>query len=245
MTRGGSGVPARVGEGGHWRGVHATDWSGQRLIGLGLYSLVLLPGDRLCRQHNTRPREAASDGKAQSCGDSRDGPSSSVGQTVPRSQWAVGASRGLIARTLGRPRPNRVTLATREAQPGHESAAAAAAPVKTRTRQSRPTASPAPPRKRTLPAREPFHGAAARGGGGGVQLRRRPAGARAPAREAGSGRTHCACVRAGRGRGRRQLTEAAAASGDRRRVASLSAVGGLDAGPAEPWRPPSARSAGR
>lgn len=56
-----------MGEGGHWRGVHATDWSGRRLIGLGLYSLVLRPGDRPCRQQNTRPGEAASDGEAQSC----------------------------------------------------------------------------------------------------------------------------------------------------------------------------------
>lgn len=236
MTRGGKRRSSSGGRGWPLAGaVHATDWSGQRLSPAAAWKPPVSTAEHQARGSRLGWKSA------KLRGDSRDCPSSSVGQTVPRGRRAAGASRGLTAGTLGRLRPNRVTPATRWGQPGHETAASAAAPITNRTGQPRPTASRAPARMRTLPAREPFRGAAAQG----VQLRRRPAGARAPAREAGSGGAHCACVGAGRGRGRRQLTEAAAASRDRRLVASLSAVGGLGAGPAGPWRPPSARSAGR
>ena len=115
MTRGGSGVPARVGEGGPpWgggRGVHATDWSGQRLIGLGLYSLVLRPGDRLCRQPNTRPGEAASDGKAQSCVET---PGRPVQQRRADSAEEPVGSGGIV-------RPHRPNIREAAAEPGHAS----------------------------------------------------------------------------------------------------------------------------
>lgn len=95
----------RVATGG---GIRAAAWSGQRLSVSG--------AERQARGSRLGWTSAGLRG------DPRGRPASSVGHTVPRGRRAAGESRGLTAGTLGRPRPHRVTPATRGARPGHEPA---------------------------------------------------------------------------------------------------------------------------
>lgn len=125
-----------------------------------------------------------------------------------------------------------------------------------RARRPRPARGSTPPgarrpaSMRTRPAREPFRGAAARG----ERLRRRPAGERARGSAAPEGAGRPAPAQwAVRGRGRPSadcgggggVAGPPSDRGSARRVARASALGRRGAGPATPWRPPSARSAAR
>lgn len=166
VARGGRGAQLgreRVATGGEPRAA----WSGQRLArATAAWEPPVSGAERQARE----PPRWKSAGLR---GDPSGRPARSVGHTEPRGRRAAGESRGLTAGTRkAAAAPSRWPLRRGRATSPR---AAAAACVTARPRPAAPGCLPRLARKRTAPAREPFHAAAARR----ARLRRRPAGARA------------------------------------------------------------------